>query len=162
VASERYPLHAAERLRSAQRARAEHVWLEAQAECARAGADVAHAERLLAEHAAEQLEMPTVPASTSALELQRAAAFAQRRAAQARVLRERLSAARARAGEHERALREAQHALAEARSGERLLEQDRARFEGALRREREQAEQVEIDEQVEQSRIEQTRKDRGR
>jgi hypothetical protein len=145
-------------LRSAQRGGAELALARANAELEHARGELARAEAALA---AELAARPDAPAdgigAIGALELQRAAAFSQRHAHAARVLREQVQRACARVAELAAAADAAQAGLAQAHAGERVIERDRERFESAQRRARDHAEQHELEEHAERS-----RNDRGR
>jgi hypothetical protein len=151
--TERYPREDAERLRAAQRGGAELELARASAELERARAELARTDAALA---AELAAHPPAPADalgpTSALELQRTAAFARRHADKVRALREELSRAQQRVARQEATLASAQAALSLARAGERVIERDRARFEGEQRRARQQAEQLDVEEHIDRSR----------
>ena len=154
MSDDRYPLHAAERLRAAQRGQAEQALARALAECAAAQTEVEDVERALLGHAqrAPARVQGGVPGTIEVLELQREAAFARRNAGEARALREKLAAARARLTVSEVGLRAAQEALGRARGGEHAIERDHARFDAMQRRERERAEQAEVEERIQSSR----------
>jgi hypothetical protein len=157
VANDRYPLHAAERLRNAQRGQAERELADAQARWAEACAAIETAERALHVHAGRTPGAKPVAQVITALELQREAAFAQRHADEARRLQECCGAARQRLVACETALRQAQDRLGLARASEHAIERNHARFDAAQRREHEQVEQVEVEEGLVRS-----RKERGR
>jgi hypothetical protein len=153
VVSERYPQQAAERLRNAQRGGAELALAQANTELNAAYNALARAQAALDAHRAAA---PQAPAGSEgpidALELQRAAAYAQRHTEHMRVLQQRVEHAQAQVTQRTAALCAAQDALAQARAGERVIERDRERFESAQRRAREQAEQLEVEERIDSSR----------
>lgn len=158
MSSDRYPLHAAERLRSTERAQAELALARAVAERAAAQAELDALECTLRSQLERAQVAETGQARTlTALELQREAAFALRNADQARALRERIAAERARLSGCDAALRAAQDALGRAHAGEQVFERDHARFDARQRRAQERGEQVELDERAAGS-----RNDRGR
>lgn len=154
---ERYPQQAAERLRNAQRGGAELALAQASSELNAAQEALARAQAALDAHRAAA---PLAPAGAEgpidALELQRAAAFAQRHSERSRVLQQRVQQAQALVTQRTAAVSAAQDALAQARADERVIERDRERFESVQRRAREQAEQLEVEERIDRS-----RKDRG-
>jgi hypothetical protein len=153
--SERYPREAAERLRAAQRGGAEHTVAQATADLSAAQDALARAQAELDAHRAQQ---PATPAAAQgpidALELQRGAAFAQRHTERTRALRARVQQAQTRVAQCAAGVSAAQDALASAHAAERVIERDRARFESARRREREQAEQLEVEERIDRTRNE--------
>jgi hypothetical protein len=147
VASSRYPLEAVVSVRRGERMRAEGELANAQRGLARAERARADAQSTLAAHAASapaaEAEQPG--RRSSGLQLQRAAAFAERHARTARELREAIARAQAACDEAAATLRNAQAALAAAHGAEQLIERDHARFQQAQRRAAERAEEDEQD-----------------
>jgi hypothetical protein len=146
----RYPLHAVATLRRAARAKAE-------AELARAdqalheARERAHAiDRSLREHLAQRPRIDAGEAPVGALELQRASAFERRHRERSARLRAELQAQEVHVIALEQALARARQALAQALADERVVERDHERFLDGRAREREQAEQDELDEQSKQ------------
>jgi hypothetical protein len=148
VSDTRYKWHAAETLKQAQRAAATRALAQAERALARAIDDAAEAQRALAEHDARA---PTSQAfddgATRALELQRAAAYAEHHGELARALRAQLANAQAQVIALQAAVGRDRTALATAHAGEQAIERDRERFEREQRKRAEQSEQRELDEQ---------------
>ena len=132
MASPRYPLEAVVSVRGGERMRAE-------GELASALRVQARAER----ERARAAEAEPAGRRCRGLQLQRAAAFAERRARSERALRIELARADAALVQAQGALRRAQAALAGAHGEEQVALRDRARFQQAQRRAAEQAEQDE-------------------
>jgi hypothetical protein len=147
VSHKPYALSAIESLRGAQRSEAEQALARARDALERAEIDLAQAKQahtaLL--NAATQAS-PSVPGTSSGLELQRIATHAARLAASARADRDRVAKAQARVDEQATALQDAQSAVAHALAGEQVIERDRARWQSKERRERERKAELELEE----------------
>ena len=145
MASPRYPLEAVVSVRGGERMRAEGELTSALRAQARAERERARAAEALAAHGAAAPAAEAEPAGrrASGLQLQRAAAFAERRARSERALRIELARADAALVRAQGAVRRAQAVLAGAHGEEQVALRDRARFQQAQRRAAEQAEQDE-------------------
>ena len=145
MASSRYPLDAVVSVRRGERMRAEGELASALGEQARAERARSEAAQALAAHeaSAPAAEAERPGQRSSGLQLQRAAAFAERQARTARELRAKLARAESALIAAQEQVRRARAALASAHGAEQLIERDRTRFEQAQRRAAERAEEDE-------------------
>ena len=146
----RYPLQTAQRLRHGEQPQAEGALAVAVRALERAQQSRADAEQALNAHLAG---MPTAAsvdlgAAQSAIDVQRAAAFAQRTALTTRRLRAVLDAADVTLARSQAAVAEAQQALARAHGRAQVIDRDRARFEQDAQRSAREAEWSELDDQL--------------
>jgi hypothetical protein len=153
LADKRYKWEAAQSLQKARRAKAERDLADAKRELAAARTEHASAEQRLREHLdAAPAELQAGARQDSALELQRAAAFALRHARTKQELRAGCARARAQVAQLETAARNAEQALAQAHEAQRAIEHDRERWQAEQRRELEQLEQLEQQESATRAR----------
>jgi hypothetical protein len=147
MGSPRYPLEAVVNVRGGERMRAEGQLAAALRAQARAERERAEAAAALASHgaAAPAAEAALAGRLSSGLQLQRAVAYAERRARTERELRAALGRADAALAQAQATARRAQAALAGAHGEEQVVLRDRARFQQAQRRAAERAEQDEQD-----------------
>ena len=146
--TKRYRWHALEDLRRAQRARAESALAAARRRLTAMQEVCFRAEEALLAHRANTPPPPSDSNSTSALELQRSAAYSEQHRRITRELAARLGQARAELASAEAELASAERALAQASAAKLVIERDRLRFEGQRLRARDAREQAELDGQV--------------
>jgi hypothetical protein len=152
MSDKRYALEAAESLRRGRRSAAEHELGLAKAALEQAEHGLEQERHALqAQLAASAAAALLTTGAGSALELKRAASYAQRTAAGAREQRSLLAKAQARVDAQQLGLQHAQRSLAEARAGERVIERDRERWQDQQRRELEKKEQLEVEERIARS-----------
>lgn len=142
----RYRWHAVETLRSARRSHEQSALAGARQALESAQRAVELAERALQAHDERALVHRDAGAAASALELQRAAAFAHEHARVALQLRSRLQQLRTERDSRLARLEHAQSALADSRANHRVIERDRERASRLLRQLRDGREQAEIEE----------------
>jgi hypothetical protein len=147
TAGTRYRLAPLLEARRAELLAAEAELTRAAAELGRAREAEARAAQALREHEAKAVhEADEAHRAVSGLDLQRAAAYAARRAETAGVLRQTHADRLLDVHRGEAELARCRTALAEALSGLRALERDRERFEREARRQAEAHEQLEVEE----------------
>jgi hypothetical protein len=146
--TKRYRWHALESLRRVQRARAETELASARTRLGAAAELCSRAEQALLAHRANTPQRPADSNATSALELQRSAAYSEHHRRAARELSARLAQAQREQAGAEADLARAQRALALANADKLVIERDRLRVEGERLRASDAREQAELDDQV--------------
>jgi hypothetical protein len=146
--TKRYRWHALESLRRAQRVKRESEVTAARSRLAAAEDARSHAEQALHAHHANSPPSPADSSSTSALELQRSAAYSQHHRQAILALSARLADAQHEASRRQSELEHAQLALARASADKLVIERDRLRFEGERLRARDARDQTELEDQV--------------
>lgn len=158
MSRKRYAWEAVESLRRGRRTESEIELARAHTELGQANSELERAEQALRTQLEARIETQWIATGVSSgLELQRVAAHAARSARDTRRLRALVAQAKTRVAERATALQRAQHALGQARAGERVIERDRERWQDEQRRELERREQLEVDERAQIDRDEHKR-----